>query len=88
VYEAAQEAEVFQGVRLTRPIMLFFLGGLLTLAVAFVVDNLRGGRHGPPAEQSGGPEAALGIVRNEDEDEDEDAHEEPQAARGRWAAPS
>jgi hypothetical protein len=87
VYEAAQEAEVFQGVRMTRPIMLFLLGALLSFAVAFVVDNTRGGRRGPPAEQKGEPEAPLGIVRNEPEAE-EDVDEVPQAVHGRWAAPS
>jgi hypothetical protein len=89
VVEAAQEAEVFQGVKMTRPIMLFLLGAILTLAVAFVVDNLRGGRQGPAARSGERePEAALGIVRNEPEEEDEDVNEEPVAARGRWAAPS
>ena len=92
VFEPAREAEVFQGVRLTRPIMLFLLGALVTFGVAFVVDNLRGGRHAVKAEPSGEPEAALGIVRSEpepeDEDDDEDEDEQPPAAPGRWAAPS
>jgi hypothetical protein len=88
VYERAQEAEVFQGVRLTRPIMLFLLGALLTFGVAFVADNLRGGRHAVTAEPSGEAEVPLGIVRDEPESEDEDEDEEPPAARGRWAAPS
>ena len=73
--------------------MLFLLGALLTFGVAFVVDNLRGGRDAVLAEPSGEPEAPLGIVRNEPEpdepeDEDEDEDEQPPAARGRWAAPS
>ncbi len=94
VFEPAREAEVFQGFRMTRPIMLFLLGALLTFGVAFVVDNLRGGRDAVLAEPSGEPEAPLGIVRNEPEpedepeDEDEDEDEQPPAARGRWAAPS
>ena len=84
VFEPAREAEVFQGVRLTRPIMLFLLGALLTFGVAFVVDNLRGGRHAVLAEPSGEPEAPLGIVRNEPEPEDED--EDERRGRGRTAA--
>ena len=92
VFEPAREAEVFQGFGLTRPIMLFLLGALLTFGVAFVVDNLRGGREAAMAEPSGEPEAPLGIVRNEPEDEPEeepeDEDEQPPAARGRWAAPS
>jgi capsular polysaccharide biosynthesis protein len=94
VFERAREAEVFQGLRMTRPIMLFLLGALLTFGVAFVVDNLRGGRDAVPAEPSGEPEAPLGIVRNDPEPEDEpqeeeeDEDEQPPAARGRWAAPS
>jgi hypothetical protein len=90
-FEPAREAEVFQGLRMTRPIMLFLLGALLTFGAAFVVDNLRGGRHAAQAEPSSGPEAALGIVRNEPEDEDDDENdddEQPPVARGRWAAPS
>jgi hypothetical protein len=88
VFEPAREAEVFQGVKLTRPIMVFLLGALLTFGAAFVVDNLRGGRSVVKAEPLGEQEAALGIVPNELEDEDDDEDEEPPAARGRWAAPS
>ena len=92
VYKQAREAEVFQGVSLMRPMMLFLLGALLTFGVAFVVDNLRGGRHAVMAEPSGESEALLGIVRNEPEPEpedgDEDEDEQPPAARRRWAAPS
>ena len=44
---------------------------LLTFGVAFIVDNLRGGRHAVKAEPTGEPEAPLGIVRNEPEPEDE-----------------
>ena len=44
VIERADEAAVFQGVRWTRPVMIFLLVSILTVALAFVVDNLRGGR--------------------------------------------
>lgn len=89
VFEPAREAEVFQGVKLTRPVMLFLLGALLTVGTAFIVDNARGGRHAARIEPSGEHEAALGIVPNEpDSEPDDDDDEEPPVARGRWAAPS
>jgi capsular polysaccharide biosynthesis protein len=67
VVEAAEDAEVFQGVRLTRPVMLFLLVAMLTVGAAFVVDNFRGGRRPPQAGVGGESEATLGIVRDEPE---------------------
>jgi capsular polysaccharide biosynthesis protein len=45
----AQGAEVLQGVKLTTPIMLFVLGLVATLAVAFARDNVKRNRRGPGA---------------------------------------
>ena len=67
MWERAHNAEVFQGVRLTKPIMLLLLVSILTAGVAFVVDNLRGGRWSAQARVAGESEATLGIVRDEPE---------------------
>ena len=61
VDKKARKAEVFQGVRLTRGIMLFFLMSIVTFAIAFVVDNLRGGR-ATAARTAGETPTGLDIV--------------------------
>ena len=90
VVEAAEDAEVFQGVRLTKPVMLFLLVAMLTLGAAFVVDNYRGGRRSAQAWVSGEPGSTLGIVRDEPERPltEEDSYPVPEvAARIQPASP-
>jgi capsular polysaccharide biosynthesis protein len=69
VSKDAKKAEVFQGVKVTRPIMLFLLISILTVIIAFVVDNLRGGRSGGARAGAGGP-TGLDIVPMEPERQD------------------
>jgi capsular polysaccharide biosynthesis protein len=66
VDKKAEKAEVFQGVRLTRPIMLFLLISIVTVVIAFLVDNARGGRSGGARGQGEGP-TGLDIVPIEPE---------------------
>jgi hypothetical protein len=61
VDKKARKAEVFQGVRLTRGTMLFLLMSIVTFAIAFVVDNLRGGR-AAAARTAGETPTGLDIV--------------------------
>jgi capsular polysaccharide biosynthesis protein len=81
VLEDAREAEVFKGVRLTRPVMLLLLGLMLTVGAAFIVDNVGGGRRSAEAH-AGEAETTLGIVRDEPvlPREDEDAAPVPELA--------
>jgi hypothetical protein len=41
VVTRATEAEVLQGLKLTRPILILLLGAIVTLVIAFTRDNLR-----------------------------------------------
>jgi hypothetical protein len=67
VDKRAEKAEVFQGVRLTRPIMLFLLISIVTVVIAFLVDNVRGGRSGGARAGGEGP-TGLDIVPIEPEE--------------------
>jgi hypothetical protein len=46
----AEEAEVMQGVKLTRPILIILLGSIVTLVVAFTWDNATRFRRGQVAD--------------------------------------
>jgi capsular polysaccharide biosynthesis protein len=50
VVSRADHADVFEGVKLTTPIMLFILGLIVTLASAFARDNLKRNRRGPGSQ--------------------------------------
>jgi hypothetical protein len=65
--ERADEAAVFQGIRWMRSFMLFLLVSILTVAAAFVVDNLRGGRSAAAARAGGELATGLDIVQIEPE---------------------
>ena len=69
VSREAEKAEVFQGIRMTRPIMLFLLVSIFTVVIAFVVDNARGGRSGG-ARGGGDGTTGLDIVPMEPERSD------------------
>lgn len=90
VSKEAEKATVFQGVRVTRPVMLFLLVSIFTVVIAFVVDNLRGGRSGG-ARGDGDGTTALDIVPIEPERDDanqrtEDLSAEKSPAHGPWTA--
>jgi hypothetical protein len=51
VQTRASAAEVFQGVKLTRPLLIFLLGSIVTLVVAFTRDNMQ--RPGTPGTGGG-----------------------------------
>ena len=54
VITRARSAEVFQGVKLTRAILILLLSSIVTLVVAFTRDNLR--RQRPPLSADGNVE--------------------------------
>lgn len=90
VFKRAEKAEVFQGIRLAPPMMLFLLVLIVTVAVAFFADNLRGGRSGG-ARVGGGGTTGLDIVPIEPERPDanrrtEDMSAEASPPHGPWAA--
>jgi capsular polysaccharide biosynthesis protein len=87
VIERADEAKVFQGIRVTRPLMLFLLISILTFAVAFVVDNLRGGRSSA-ARARGETAAGLDIVQSEPERSDAPAADPVPEVAGRIQPPN
>jgi capsular polysaccharide biosynthesis protein len=87
VLERADEAEVFQGVRLTRPVMIFLLISIVTFAVAFVVDNLRGGRSAS-ARARGETASGLDIVQVEPQRSDATEADPIPEVAGRIQPPS
>lgn len=73
VIERAQEAEVFEGVRLTTPIMVFLLVTIATILLAFLVDSVKRVR-----AESGG---RTHVVASDEEDEGVSTVEELQPSR-------
>ena len=89
-FKRADKAEVFQGIGLARPVMLFLLISIVTVAIAFLVDNLRGGRSGG-ARVGGESTTGLDLVPIEPEHPDanqrtEDLSAEASLPHGPWAA--
>jgi hypothetical protein len=62
----ARSAEVLQGVKLTRPILIFFFGSIVTLVFAFARDNMqRRNASGSPGAHVQKLEAAPHVVEGQ-----------------------
>lgn len=76
----ARTAEVFQGVKLTRPILILLLGSIVTLVVAFTRDNMRRPRAPSGAGKVERLEPAPHVTAVEDQAPSSQAWDRSQAA--------